>query len=530
MSRPPAQPVPRIRWRDDQGSLVMALLVAFIGIAMVTMLLPVMLTQRGATSIDDQHAGALSAAQGGLDATFGQINASADVVAGTRVGNPGKLPCGPVTGTVSSAGTGLDGTYRVLVDYFTADPTGLYYDSSTHTYDNTAIAHASTHISCVAGSGTGTVIPSYALLRSQGAQSSTAPARMLVATYKFRLGNANVPGGLIHVFQVSGSQDLCIDAGSSPSPGTRVQMRPCSAGSVQQQFAYSQTLTLVLTSSRSTTYPNGLCLDAGPVPHTTGTSVVLQQCAATTQPRQQWSYNGKANFEGTADGQTSDGYCFNVQSPNVSGSYLVLGSTGTSTCGQPYDDVESFSPDASVGAGMASAGTGQLVNYQQFGRCLDVTQGHPTATFLIAWPCKQSPDPSKLSWNELWDLPAFSSPTSAQPGHVTTTDSKDSPTTAYCLDSPLSTASGMYVTVTACSGAPAANTSWRVYGDTGTFATSYVIKDSAGYCLAPSTTDFFVNGSSNVSKIVMAVCDGSALQKWNAPADVTSTLTNIGER
>jgi hypothetical protein len=40
------------------------------------------------------------------------------------------------------------------------------------------------------------------------------------------------------------------------------------------------------------------------------------------------------------------------------------------------------------------------VNYQQFGRCLDVTGQNVSATHLIAYPCKQNPLATAVAWNE----------------------------------------------------------------------------------------------------------------------------------
>ncbi len=511
----------RVRPGDDRGSLVFALLASFIGMGLAAVLTPIIVTQWTSTTVDDNHASALGAAQAGLEVAFGQINAAASVVSGTRVGDVTKLPCGPLTGTVS---TGNGSSYSVKINYFATDPSGTYFTSSDAAID-------AADIPCSSGSGTATT-PGFALLRAQGSPSSSQTSRTLVATYTFRLGAANLPGGLIHVFQDPGGPDLCFDAGTgNPAPGTALHMQLCSPGAPQQSFAYNPDLTLQLVSSKTASKPQGLCLDAGGYPHKAGALVLLQYCGTTTQPQQQWSLNTDSNFQGTAsNGKDVDSSCFNVQSPNTPGSLVVLGTTQTNGCeGSLYNnpDVEAFSPEASVGAGAAGAATGQVVNYDQFGRCLDVTNLDPNSTFLISWPCKQSPDPTKLDWNQLWNLPSFpAGAVQSSPGHITTTTNN----TTYCLLSPLSTASGTYVVVKPCSGATTAAYNWTVYGDTGRYATSYVIKDSAGNCMAPSPTDMWDNGSYQTSKIIMAACDGSDLQKWNAPAQDPHPLGNIGER
>jgi hypothetical protein len=67
---------------------------------------------------------------------------------------------------------------------------------------------------------------------------------------------------------------------------------------------------------------------------------------------------------------------------------------------------------------------------------------------------------------------------------------------------------------------------WKVYGWTGVYATSYRIVDSNGYCLTP--TDLSVarpdTHSDGTAKVKVAVCSGSALQKWNAPANFNEPL------
>ena len=118
---------------------------------------------------------------------------------------------------------------------------------------------------------------------------------------------------------------------------------------------------------------------------------------------------------GTSDGKTMDGYCLNLQSPNVDpSSVILLNGTG---CNQGYNNKQTFQPDAATGAGAAGIGVtvpgkpvGQLVNFEQFGRCVDVTEKNAAYAYLIAWPCKQAPDKANLDWNQTWELPPASSP------------------------------------------------------------------------------------------------------------------------
>jgi hypothetical protein len=103
-----------------------------------------------------------------------------------------------------------------------------------------------------------------------------------------------------------------------------------------------------------------------------------------------------------------------------------------------------------------------------------------------------------------------------------------SPAGTYCLQSPASADPLRFVTAVPCpSASPApAHTTWTVTGYTGDAATSYVVRDDSNppYCLAPQTPAArtadpypFTDGT-EISKIVVQPCDGSALQKWNVPA------------
>ena len=515
--RPPGK---RIRWADDTGSISLALLLTLIGVALSSLLVPIVLTQIGSTREDIQRVHALHAAQAGLDVAAGHIRAADD---GWGAGLIGKLPCGPLSGRVGVGGTAR---YQVTIDYLPTDPRG-----------QSDAWVATNRISCITGSGTYTT-PRYALLRSQGTDVATGsfssvPHRFLQATYIFQTSNPFSTGGLIHTFKTTTGKDLCLDAGSgSPPPGTNVQLQNCDAEAVQQKFTYSRNLTLVLASSKTTSLPLGMCLDAG-TPHAEGNVVQFQPCASTTIPQQQWSINDSANFEGTADGVTLDGFCFNVQTPNSAGSFMVLGDAAKSQCNRGYDNIQAFVPEASVGAGAAGAASGQLVNLAEYGRCLDVTDQDVKANYLIAWPCLQAPDPSSVSWNQKWVLPASATGGVSAPGPITTTPSSD----LYCLQSPGSTAGGDYVTVARCpSGSTPLSMTWTVYRNTGVYETSYRIKDGYGYCLSPtdpdaSSPDFAPKGS-QTSKIVVATCSGSELQKWNAPPFILQSLPlkDIGER
>lgn len=495
--------------------MMMATLLAMVGVALSALLAPMTLSQAGSTRDAVRRSQELTAAQAGLDVALGHIRAADD---GTGAGVLAGLPCGLLAGTVGVGGS----RYEVTVDYFATDPLGQ---------PDPWIA--TNRMVCVVGGGPLSA-PAYALLRSQGTAAatgafSTVHSRSLRGTYTFQTTNQNIAGGLVHVYQ-TGTVDLCMDAGSgSPAAGTNLQMQDCSIGDSQQQFAYTETLTIVLVSSVTSSLPLGMCLDAG-TPHAVGLVVQFQPCATTTKPQQQWSINDSANLEGTADGSGLDGYCFNVQTPDLAGSFVVLGRD--TTCHKGYDSIETFQPEASVGAGAAGESSGQLVNFSQFGRCLDVTEQNVNYPYLIDWPCKQAPDPTKVTWNQRWTLPAIAAGATSGTGRISTA----APSAAHCLQSPGTVGAGQYVRTVACPGMGVPPTQrWTVSADTGSYASSYRIEDAFGHCLAATDPkavppDLYPNGQ-RISKIIVDLCTGSTLQKWNAPPNIlkASPLKDVAE-
>jgi hypothetical protein len=515
-------------WSDDKGSLPMAMLLTLVGVALSSLMVPVVLTQTGSTREQVERVHALHAAQAGLDVAVAHIRAAND---GAGVGVLAKLPCGPFSGKVGLGGTAR---YQVTIDYLATDPRGQS--------DSWVTAN---RITCTAGAGASS-LPAFALLRSQGTDHPTGTfvptaTRSLRGTYVFHTSNPHITGGLIHVWKTSTDIDLCLDAGSgSPAAGTNLQIQRCDPTSNRQKFAYNPNLTLVLVSSKTTTNPLGMCLDAG-TPHVAGAVVKFQPCSAVTRPQQQWSYNDYGNFEGTTDGTTLDGFCFNVDSASAGGqsnnsqnvgNFIILGRVGNQKCRRSYDNIQNFFPDPPVGAGAAGAAVGQVVNYAQFGRCMDVTHSDVNHRYLIVWPCMQAPHTANIGWSQKFSLPAVPVGGISATGRITT-----SPGTLYCLRSPGSTAAGQYVTVAPCpSGSTPLNMTWTVYADTGVYETSYRIQDAYGYCLSPTdptaTPPDLYSEFPAISKIVVAPCTGSTMQKWNAPPGISNAqpLKDIGEK
>jgi len=517
----------------DSGSLAMALLVSVVAAGLAALLVPLVITQTHTTTFDDSRARELNAAEAGTDVALGLIRSATD---STGAGKVTALPCttgSGASGMVAGADTGL--TYRVKIAYYTDNPLGQS-SSWLATYTPSNGGHG-----MICSSGKGTYypptkedVPSYVLITSTG--SDSRGSRTLQSTYFVRTTDANVAGGTIYVFPPSGATTLyCMDAGSArPIAGVTVQLQPCAKPVIQQQaWSYNTDLSIQLVSSVTSTYPNGLCLSAmssGGTSQAAGNPITLQPCAEVGSApwSQMWSVDNNAHLEGTKPGYAStpsqsgmDGLCINAASQGAGVSLSLASCAGTVT-----DSKQTWVPSPDVGAGMAGAANAQVVNFQQFGRCIDVTNQDVNAGFLIAYTCKQDPNPSTVAWNQKFALNSYGE-------WVTTTGG-----TNYCLTSPqkpYAGSTGPWVTVTPCPATPTAAVTWTQYGATDSDGNpepqldKYTVQDASGYCLS-LTTDTSVAYNGQYSKVIVAACDGSTLQKWNASADIqTPALKNLME-
>ena len=517
--------------RDERGSLPMVLFVMMIGLAMTAVLIPTLITQDRMSVYSSTHLRSLSAAQAGVNVVVGKIRAAT----ADGVGDPSALPCAPstnpLTGAIDSQGKL---TYRTYVRYFVIDPVQN---------------PSATPMLCVSGSGTydtatGTYVPTYAEITSTGTDSTYAGSsnsgaslgRTLTTTYVFKTSNRNVAGGQIRIYPPGNASTnaFCMDAGSTtPAAATVIVLAVCSTTTpvaAQQQFSYRSDLTLQLNTSITSAYANGLCLatattSGAPV---SGNTVYLSACKALGSPTydQQWSFNDNGMFQASNSNSASTGslpnLCMSVTSQTLGRQVTLLGCSydgqGTSSTTQAWI------PSPSVGNGAAAAP--QLVNFQQFGRCADVTGQNVSADHMIAFPCKQNPLASSVAWNQKFTY-------SASTGWLSTTTGG----TQYCLFSPRT--EGGRVRLTVCStpssvaGVTASQLVWSSLGSAATtpYAQRYTFVDSSTddtRCLsitAPPASD-----SAPWYYIVVASCDGSTAQKWNADASLgATTLQNTRE-
>ena len=529
---------------QEEGSLALVMLILLIGLALGAVLVPTVLTQDRSTVFVASRENSLAAAQGGINVIVGRIRAS---FAGTSVGDPRRLPCAapatpttpanPTTGVIGSPNTAR---YSVTVSYFTVDPV-----QNPGTVPMICVQNRGTF-----DLATGTTVPGYALITSTGADgtagsgSGRSTGRTLQTTYVFKTTNRAFPSGQIRVYPPAGatSSPLCWDTTGTPAVGTAVRLQACSQSvppARQQLFAYRTDLTLQL-SPPANDPTNGLCLDTSSSPGAPALNAVatLKACSALGSPpfSQQWSFNDKGGFT-TATATTATtgqgsfavgatyplGLCLSAADQTV-GRQLQLADC---QLGDVRSTTQAWIPVPSVGAGAAAAP--QLVNFDQFGRCLDVTAQNTGADHLQAFPCKQNPYPGAVNWNQTFTFTG----TAGSPGtsgQLTTTTGG----VKYCVVSPRTESGSVRLTPCAApAGATAAQLQWKSLGSAKTvpYSQRYTFVDSSTdvtRCLSiadPPATD-----ASPWSYAVVATCNGSTAQKWNADADIAApSLQNTVE-
>ncbi|GIJ50894.1 hypothetical protein Val02_77800 [Virgisporangium aliadipatigenens] len=516
---------------DDTGSLPLAMMLITLGTILGGLLPPIFVMQSQTSGTGAASGQALHAAQTGLDLALAHIRSARDTVVkinGEDKGVLPSLPCGPFAGTVSDAGTAR---YEARIYYLRADP------------QDKDLAWAQANALGCAGSPSALPLHAavyavgYAKLprRSTGAGGvaveTTELSRELRGTHTFRTSNAPVAGGLIRPSTTS-TPDLCFAAPSeNPSPGDVLTMQLCSPGSNLQKFEYTDNMTFVLAATR-TGGRLGMCLDAGASPAVAGTAITFRPCGATAMPQQMWSFTDSSWLQATEPnglGQTNN-RCMQISSANTVGAYVRVGSS----CG---GGTGTFAMSAEVGAGRAVTSTSQqIVNFKQFGRCVDQTNFDVNYSFAIGWPCKQHPDPTQVGWNQRWVQPALpantAGPTAKATGTIVSTRT-GSP--SYCLWSPGSVGAGSYVRLQPCPATVTNYFRWTVHGNTKDFTTMYRIIDGFGNCLSltnpdANPADLYGSGT-KVSKTIVETCSDSTMQKWNAPAWITeqSQLKDLEE-
>jgi hypothetical protein len=524
-------------------AMFLALLLIIIIAGMSLLVTGLVLSQNKPVQTARKTVGTLNASEAGFEIALTQMRAATDAYGN---GDITQLPCTtatapgtPITGSVgpnAGAAQAAALTYRVYVRYYLDDPTTL----GTSDLSTTAI-------SC--SNGQPSQVPKFAYLQSNGigstgANTSSQNNRGLHTTYQFKTSNVNFSGGRLNLNGTS----YCVDAGTSPAVNSIVTSTACQNRGVlptQSSWAYRADLTLYLTTSNAP----GLCITAGTTFGTATTArLTLQTCATdgtggatypyqaspSLQQRQEWNFDDSGRFEGASNtspsGCDSSGTCAGDKNGNCISALVP----GTPTAGGAMyeqgctgDSPVILNPDFQVGAGPAGDSTGQLVNYYEFGRCLDVThastdEGSSPSTGLISYPCKQAPNPAKILWNERWSY-------SATTGQLVTTTPGG---VNWCLQGPAAqsaVASSNPVTIQLCNTLTATQ-KWNEKGEVvGDYGSSYTIVSNLGGCLSLAASRL-TGYDAQWSAIITETCDGSLKQKWNAPANfVDSRFKGTGE-
>lgn len=534
--------------RDGGVAMLMALFVMLMVSTLSIGILAVTLNEAHPSLVQKKLTRSINAAQGGLQAVLNQLRAANDGT-GDNIGVLGALPCSLKGATFNVSGTAVhvdgatvsgsiantDGNpaYAASVAYYLQDPSNF-----------TAAELSAKAMSC--GSGHLSTIPAYAFVQSVGrgtavaGLAATTGDRSVHGTYQFSTSNVNTAGGRILEFGTT----LCMEAANNPSVGSQVTMQPCQPlGYAPQLWSYRTDLTILYEGNPAL----NLCIQAAP---TSGTIATLQACTSPagttqsktypylsgTQEQQEWAFNDNGHFATAADNGSVGGTCLQPQNASdgtaaTAGAVLVV-----TTCGGATQGYTAWNPDPQVGAGKAGtvttgipdSPTYQFVNYQEFGRCLDITGQQVGADHLIAYPCKQAPDPGQLTFNQVWKFTGSAGGGSGTLSVLCPSGRGDcTGGVRYCLTAPPDGNSTTYPTVSPCTGISSQN--WKATGEIqGNYASSYeLLSATSGKCL---TADSSVVKTAGSSTITVAGCDGSAKQKWNAPPNaVDNNLSNLQE-
>jgi len=491
-----------VRRANDTGmALLSVILLIMICAAMSVLMLGAIVSQVKPTMFAQKNARTIGAAEAGIEASLSQIrtaNGAADVITGAIYGDPRLLPCsvqGKVNGTTGTL------AYTVTISYF---------DEAPANRDDTW--RAANKLVCTPGHGL-SAPPSSALLSSVGSDvavagyAANAGNRTLESIYTFKVMNNSVDGGTIYSF----GDAYCLEA-TGQAPGSKIVYAlaaACRDDDPRRMWSYGvdYAIHLAVTDLAGSTK---LCIASTPA----GGEVTLEVCNNTAA--QKFSWRGGAEWVGqVADNSNYSSLCLGTADSATAVLTGLKLKYASSNCTGGNSAYKSFDPDPRVGAGPAGKATNQIVNFLEFGRCFDVTGESVTATYMIAYPCKQDPSTAKtnMKWNHRW---YYTEPTTLEgiyPGTIrVSTGASLTSGTVYCLRSPVSPS--IYPVLVSCNGS--AEQSWKRTAKAGTYADSWTFTDNQGKCI--SLGDKF----DGWSKLTVALCNGLPEQKWNAPADAQS--------
>lgn len=503
----------RLTTGDDRGSaLLMTVVFTVFAGGIMLVLLGILLSQAQSAQVNQKNTRTGYAAQAGIQAALSVLRSNTKTVgvgsSAAVYGDPTKLPQ-TLTGTADGSDDGTL-TYSVSLDYYLTDPTSkddAWLAANRLPYPISDDEAAQPKFVRIISEGKDAAV--------KGLSDSTGD-RTITALYTFTTTTVNIPGGLIR----STDGTKCLKADTA-AVGSLIKMVPAADcdDNARDMWIYDTDYRLKLAGTVGSDAE--LCITGqGWVASPTGTdtstaNATMQVCAAsndTAPGNQLWSWEPPGSWVGQTKANTT-------RSPRwlgLSGTTLVEKTAKTGV----------FDPNPSVGAGAASVDTHQIVNFSEFGRCMDVTEEVITKGYMILYPCKQDPTGTgnELKWNHKWyyaDPVAPALTTGPQSINVRAANGKP-----YCLTTRPVGSGNTDVQFTACNqpdnvSSLTANQKFIRSKDTGDVLTSYTFQlaSDPSQCLTAVP-----EAGQTWSHIRLMVCNGSATQKWNAPA-ITSGAT-----
>lgn len=488
------------RLAGDGGAAMMMtmLFILFVG-GLMLVLLGVLLNQASPLKFTQSSTRSIYAAQAGIQSGLSVLRSNTRTV-GTgpskvTYGDPAALPKTRLTGTVDGvSGSAL--SYSVDFFYYKQNPSGKSADWLT----NNAMKPADLSVSNQ---------PTYARIEATGTDTSTGTARSrkIAAIYAFNTTNVNIPGGMI----VKSGGTTCLKA-SGTTAGSTISMVPSAScnDDTRDLWVYDTDYKIKLASTIKSA--NVLCITGAPWAKAAGTvTTTLQTCAASNDAapgNQLWSWDDAQSWAAQKQDTTS----------GRSGRWLSLDKDVLVEIATKPGGV--FNPAPAVGPGGASYATHQVVNYREFGRCMDVTDTDINKSWMIVYPCKQDPRPSgaDILWNHKWYY--------TEPAAPLTTNSPEkikvyvNNKTEYCLTASDDLANNTDVTFKACTNGMNARQTFVRNNETNNTISSWTFQldGDRTKCLAAVPQAGYA-----WSHIRLVTCDGSTAQKWNAPAVTTGS-------
>lgn len=492
--------------------------------------------------------GALEGALAGVQAVIANIRA-ASVTSGTKSYVVlDDLPCSNFSGVTN---TSASSSFVASVEYQEETPLGSYQTVTCTQGQGPALPNSGDFLAraVITSCSPTTACP----VSPTSAPTGNEPWRRVVSTYDFNYSYENIPGGLIYSYDGKECFVATYNDGTDTNDGVTLEVTTsCSASNNLELFQYTSTWNLAIELGGALWCVQNPEDESSP--STSPIPITQTSCTAPSAAVAQWGVNDVGGIEGVkttgSPAGQPDGYCLDNPDPTDQTPETEDATVGTTNCDSGYGNAQTWQMSSRVGAGASQPGSGQyfgvtdqLVNFEEFGYCLDVTNQDVTSTFLIDYMCKQFPDTTDYPvWNQRWCFNQLSTNSSGIPVGVLYTPegqtSCSSPSSPYCLTSPLEPASqdsSAYVTVTTCNPESSSQPNdflWTEWGNNVMPTHEYTWTDNDGYCLEANTSnkqqpsgngDYF-------SPIQVDTCNGSFEQKWNAPAILgESQITNTHE-